>query len=142
MVINLPPGIANGDTIKYQGLGDDSVPGVPRGGLNVTIIVESDPVFSRHGNDLYTTLKINPIDAMIGCKKKIKMITGQEKDLTLNPGTQPGTEFAISNAGFQDPHRPNIKGRFVTIVEFDTPAITDPAIVSKLRNINKDINGN
>lgn len=139
VVINLPAGISNGDTIKYQGLGDDSIPNAPRGNLNVTVVVEPDKTFKRNGNDLYTTLKINPIEAMIGCKKKVTMITGQTKELTLNPGIQSGTEFAIGNAGFQDPHTPHITGRFVTIVEINTPLITDPAIVSKLRNINKEL---
>lgn len=141
VVINLPAGIAHGDTIKYHGLGDDSIPHAPRGTLNVTVLVEGDPTFTRVGNDLYTTICINPIEAMIGCRKKIRTITGQEKDLSVNPGTKHGTEFAIAGGGFSDPHRANIKGRFVTVVEIDTPAIIDPAIVSKLRNINKDING-
>lgn len=141
VVINLPPGVATGDVIKYAELGDDSFPHAPRGNLNVTVIVEPDHEFKREGNDLYTFIKINPIEAMIGCKKKVKMITGQIKDLSLNPGTQHGTEFAISNGGFQDPHRPQLRGRFVTIVEIETPAIVDPAIVSRLRNINKDLGG-
>lgn len=141
VIINVPPGISPGDTIKYQGLGDDSIPGIPRGNLNVTVLIQPNPLFSRNGNDLYTAIKINPIEAMIGCKKKIKTIAGHEKELVLNPGVKSGAEFAINGGGFSDPHRPNIKGRFVTIVEIETPAITDPAIVSKLRNINKDING-
>lgn len=141
VIINLPPGISHGDVIKYQGLGDDSIPGVPRGSLNVTVIVQPDPIFTRQGNDLYTTVKINPIEAMIGCKKKVKNITGVEKELNLNPGTKHGTEFAMAGAGFSDPHRTHIKGRFVTIIEIEPTAITDPAVVSKLRNINKEING-
>jgi DnaJ-class molecular chaperone len=141
VIINLPPGIAHGDVIKYQGLGDDSIPGVPRGSLNVTVIVQPDLTFVRQGNDLYTTVKINPIEAMIGCKKKVKNITGAEKELNLNPGIKHGTEFAMAGAGFSDPHRTHIKGRFVTVVEIEPTSITDPAIVSKLRNINKEING-
>lgn len=140
VVINLPAGVAHGDTIKYQNLGDDTISGVPRGNLNVTILVESDPVFTRHGNDLYTSININPIEALIGCRKKIKLITGQEKELTLNPGVQPKSEFAIAGGGFQDPHRPGIKGRFVTVVEIDVPSITDPDIVATLKEINDKIN--
>lgn len=141
VIINLPAGIAHGDIIKYQGLGDDSIPSVQRGNLNVTVIVQPDPLYSRQGTDLYTTVKINPIESMIGCAKKVKTITGIEKELNLNPGVRHGTEFAIGGAGFSDPHNPQIKGRFVTVIEVEPLPITDPAIVSKLRNINKDING-
>ena len=40
VVINVPAGISHGETIRYGGLGDDSVQGVQRGDLNVTIIVK------------------------------------------------------------------------------------------------------
>lgn len=139
VVINIPPGIAHGDMIKYAGLGDDSIPGVPRGGLNVTILVNSDPLFSRNGLDIYTSIFITPIEAMIGCKKKIKIINGQEKELNISPGTQSGTEFAINGHGFSDSHRPNIKGRFVTVVEVKIPRVDDPTLIAKLREIDNDI---
>lgn len=140
VVINLPAGVAHGDTIKYQGLGDDSIPQAPRGNLNVTVIVESDPNYFRNGNDLYTTLKINPIEAMIGCVKTVNLITGQEKSLTLNPGTQNGAEFAIANGGFSDPHRPSIRGRFVTVVEIIVPAVKDHRIIDQLIQLNEELN--
>ena len=58
VIINVPAGVENGSTIRYQGLGDDSIPNAPRGNLNVTIIVTPDPKFTRQGDDLYTTLDI------------------------------------------------------------------------------------
>lgn len=140
VVINLPAGIAHGDTIKYQGLGDDSNPSVPRGNLNVTVLVQPDPLFSRNGLDLYTTIEVNSIEAMIGCKKKVKLITGGEKELTIRPGVESGAEFAMQGHGFSDPNNPHIKGRFVTVVNVKTISVTDPAIVSKLRNISNDLN--
>ena len=139
VVINIPAGIDHGSTIRYQGLGDDSIPGVPRGNLNVTVIVLSDPMFSRNGDDIYTSIEISPIEAMIGCRKKIKKITGEDIELNIRPGINSGAEFASAGQGFvssQTGHR----GRFVTVVTIQTPAITDPAIVSKLRNIEKEIN--
>lgn len=139
VVINVPAGITHGDMIKYQGLGDDSIQGVPRGSLNVTILIDPDPIFSRNGLDLYTSITISPIEAMIGCKKTIKLITGQEKELTINPGTQAGTEFAINGHGFPDAHRPQIKGRFVTVVDVKIPVVTDPSLINRLKAIDNDI---
>jgi DnaJ-class molecular chaperone len=140
VVINVPAGVEHGATIRYQGLGDDSMPNMPRGNLNVTILVSPDSKFVRQGNDLYTTIHITPIEAMIGCKKKIQLITGQSMDLEVRPGVETGTEFAIQGKGFSCPHT-HSKGRFVTVVNIRVPAITNPAIVSKLRNIQKDIDG-
>lgn len=138
VVINVPPGIGHGETIRYQGLGDDSITGLPRGNLNVTITIMPDPMFVRHGDDLYTTLFISPIDAMIGCRKKIKFITGVERDLDIRAGIESGAEFASMGQGFPNPHTGG-KGRFVTVVNIRTPSITDPDLVTKLKEIQEQI---
>lgn len=136
VVINVPAGITHGDTIRYQGLGDDSIPGAPRGNLNVTIIVQPDPNFERRGDDLYTSIKINPIEAIIGCQKKVKTITGQEMDIDIRGGvSSEGREYASAGQGFTNPHT-GYRGRFVTEVVIDTLNITDPEIINKLVEIN------
>ena len=139
VVINIPPGIQNGETIRYQGLGDDSVPHTQRGNLNVTIVVMPDAVYDRRGDDLYTTLDINPIEAMIGCRKRIRLITGQTMDLDIRPGVDSGTEFASAGQGFSNPHTNN-KGRFVTVINLRTPSVTNPNLVARLQQINNEIN--
>jgi len=138
VVINVPAGINHGETIRYQGLGDDSIPGMPRGSLNVTVIVLPDPNFRRQGDDLYTTVNISPIEAMIGCRKRVKYITGEEKEIDIRPGVETGVEYASQNFGFSDP-RTGQRGRFVIAVNIRTPNITDPDIVRRLKEINDEI---
>jgi len=138
VVINVPAGVTHGDTIRYPGLGDDSVQNAPRGNLNVTIIVQPDPKFRRNGDDLYVDIKINPIEAMIGCRKKITMISGETMDLELRPGVEHGTEYASNGHGFPNVNN-GYKGRFVSIVQIITPAVTDPTLVSTLKEINAKI---
>lgn len=139
VVINLPPGVENGDTIRYQGLGDDSIPQAPRGNLNVTIIIIPDPDFRREGNDLYTTLRINPIEAMIGCKKQVKTLTGETIMLDVRAGVETGTEYAQQGGGFANVHNKQT-GRFITVISIQTPAVTDQALVAELKRINDAIN--
>ncbi len=138
VVINVPAGIAHGETIRYQGLGDDSIPNVPRGSLNVTVVVLPDPNFRRQGNDLYTTVHINPIEAMIGCRKRVKYITGEDKEIDIRAGVETGIEYASHGYGFPDP-RSGSRGRFVISVSIRTPAINDPNIIQKLKSINDEI---
>jgi len=139
VVINLPPGISHGETIRYGGLGDDSVPGAQRGNLNVTVIVLPDVNFRRVGDDLYTTVYISPIEAMIGCKKSVKTISGSTLELDIRAGIESGTEFASGGNGF-----PNVntghKGRFISVVNIRTPAVIDPVIVERLRQLDAEIN--
>ncbi len=138
VVINLPEGICHGDTIRYQGLGDDSNPNIQRGNLNVTIIVAPDPEFERRGDDLYAVVAITPIEAMIGCRKKVTKINGQSMDLDLKPGIESGSEYASNGNGFKNPHSGKI-GRFVTVVKIQTPAVTDPNLVNQLKILNDKI---
>lgn len=139
VVINVPVGISHGETIRYQGLGDDSIPNSPRGSLNVTILVIADPNFRRQGDDLYTTVNISPIEAMIGCKKRVQFITGEEKEIEIRAGVESGVEYASAGLGFSNPHAQGHKGRFVIVVNIKTPSITDPIIVQRLKQLNAEI---
>lgn len=139
VVINVPEGISHGETIRYQGLGDDSIPQAPRGNLNVTIVVLPDSDFKREGDDLCTMIDISPIEAMIGCRKQIKKITGETMMLDIRPGVETGTEYAQGGAGFPNIHNRGIRGRFVIVVNIKTPAITDPKLVADLQRINDEI---
>lgn len=138
VVINLPEGVGHGDTIRYQGLGDDSNPNSPRGNLNVTIIVLPDTNFERRGDDLYTSVNISPIEAIIGCRKQVLKINGQAMDLDLKPGVESGAEYASAGNGFKNPHTGRA-GRFVTVVKIQTPVITDKNILDQLRKLNEEI---
>jgi curved DNA-binding protein len=140
VVINVPQGVDHGSTIRYQGLGDDSFDRLPRGDLNVTILVAPDPLFARQGNDLYTNLEISPIEAMIGAKKSVKSIDGQVLNIDVRAGVNDGTEYARAGMGFTA-MRGGPKGRFVTVVKIKTPAITNPDLIKRLQKINDEING-
>lgn len=138
VVINVPPGVSNGETIRYPGFGDDSNPSAPRGNLNVTVIVLPDPAFQRVNDDLYTNVFINPIEAIIGCRKKVKPLTGKELEIDIRAGVENGTEYAADGLGFPNPHTGG-RGRFVSIVKIRTPVIKDPEIIAQLKKINESI---
>lgn len=136
--INVPAGIDHGDTIRYPGLGDDSISQVSRGNLNVTIQVTPSRDFRREGNDLITTLEINPIEAMIGCVKPVKTLTGTTVNITVRPGVETGTQYA-NGAGFTNLHSKQT-GQFITIIKIKVPAITDPSLIAQLQQLNNQIN--
>lgn len=139
VVINIPPGINHGETIRYQGLGDDSIPAGPRGNLNVTIVVKAHDNYSRVGDDLYSTIYINPIEAMIGCRRKIKFIDGSEREIDIRAGVETGVEFASVAHGFPNPHTGR-KGNFVAVVAIRSTPVTDPTLVAKLKSLHDELN--
>jgi len=138
VVINVPAGVSHGETIRYPGLGDDSIPHVPRGNLNVTVVVMPDPTFQRIDDDLYTNIDINPIEAMIGCRKQVQTISGKAMEVDIRPGVESGTEYAAGGGGFTSPHTGR-RGRFVSVVRIKTPHISDPTIIDRLKQLNEEI---
>lgn len=139
VVINVPAGIQHGETIRYQGLGDDSVPHMARGDLNVTILVQPDSKYERSGHDVYTHLEITPIEAMVGCSKPITTLSGTRLNIDIRPGVENGVEYAVGGHGFTVVNA-NVRGRFVAVIKIVVPAITNPDLVEKLKAINDEIN--
>ena len=140
VVIDVPAGIQHGETIRYQGLGDNSFPQLQRGDLNVTILVMEDPKYTRNGNDLYTNIEITPIEAMIGTKKTITSINGQKLNIEIRAGVSDGTEYASNGMGFTSV-RSNHRGRLVAVVKIKSVPVTNPDLIKKLQKINEEING-
>jgi curved DNA-binding protein len=138
VMINVPAGINNGETIRYQGLGDDSIPQMPRGNLNVTVIVQQDTNFERRGDDLYTNIEITPFEAMIGCKKAIKTLTGDRLEIDVRAGVETGVEFASHGNGFKNLAN-GYKGKLVGVIRIVTPRVTDPILIAQLKDLDAKI---
>jgi len=102
--VNIPPGIENGVHLKVQGAGHvPSVNAIP-GDLYLGIRIKENEKFIRRGYDLYTPINLDIITAILGGKIKVPTLDYKEKkltekELTIPPGTQPGTEFRIKKSG-------------------------------------------
>jgi DnaJ-class molecular chaperone len=138
VVINMPPGINDGATIQFRGMGDDGNPAWPRGNLNCTVIVDSDPNFERRGDDLTTIVEITAIEAMIGCTKLVESIDGRTMNIRIRPGIVHGGEYAAQAMGFTN-LQTTTKGNFIIIVNITVPEITDTELKKKLEEIQNEI---
>lgn len=133
-VIDIPAGVQTGQTIRYPDLGDDSIPSMPRGNLNVQIFVDQDPNFERRMNDLRTKCSISVLEAMIGCTKVVSYIDGSSSPINIRPGIQHGTEFASRGKGFRDINSGHV-GSFVIEINIEVPTITDPALKKEIEDL-------
>jgi curved DNA-binding protein len=97
--VNIPRGVTNGTTIKYSGLGDNLFNTIPRGDLYVHFNVHGAENFITNGVDLYTPVSVNCLLAIVGGSTRVVGIDGREFELTVPPGTQPGTRFRVHNQG-------------------------------------------
>jgi curved DNA-binding protein len=139
VAIDIPPGIEPGQTIRYPNLGDDSIPNVPRGHLNVNVIIPPDSRYERIGNDLYTNVTINAVHAMTGCVKDAVCIDDEIYKLNLNPGIKPGLEFPFMGKGFRNINSGE-RGNFIIRVHVDIPAVTDATLRKELESLFLKIN--
>lgn len=99
--VNIPPVVQNGNTIKYEKLGDNAMEGLTRGDLYVTIHIKKHPVYEKKQLDLTMMLTIDSVDAMIGADKIIQTVAGKNLKVKIPQGTQFGTVLSMKGEGFE-----------------------------------------
>ena len=104
--VDIPAGIDDGQQIRYQGLGDNSISGIPPGDLIVNIRIVNRTEFRRDGDSLILDKTISVWDAILGCKLDIKTLDGKNLQITVPAGTQSETVLSCKNEGL-----PNMRTR-------------------------------
>ena len=98
IVVNVPAGIDNGQTIPLRGEGEAGYRGGPNGDLYVVIGVRPHKLFTRKGFDLYVDMNIPVTVATLGGEIQVPTLTGSVKYM-VPEGTQPGTTFRLREQG-------------------------------------------
>lgn len=88
--LHIPRNIQNGGVIRFEQLGDDSIPALPRGDLLVTIVYENDEMFERNGFNVIFEQSISAFDAMIGGVVTITSFDDKTLDFEIPAGIQYG----------------------------------------------------
>jgi molecular chaperone DnaJ len=99
--VDIPAGIADGQTMRVSGEGEAGSSGGRAGDLYLNIRVKEDDNFQRNGDDIISQVIISPAQAALGTKINIKTIDG-EGELKIPAGTQSGKIFKIGGKGM--PH--------------------------------------
>jgi len=137
--LNIPPGAKSGDIVKFNGLGDNSFASQPRGSLNVQIKVRKDPHWTRDGDDIYTNVKIDVFDLILGTEVEIVFPTGKVISLKVPAGTRPGVKFSIHGEGAPN-NRHRRKGSAYIQVDAIIPKITNTDLLNKISELKNEIN--
>jgi molecular chaperone DnaJ len=107
VVVNVPAGIDDGQTLRVPGKGMAGPAGGPPGHLYVTFHVEGDAQFERDGDDLYTEVPLTFAQATLGARVGVPTLD-EAIELDVPAGTQPGTIRVLRGRGM-----PNVHGRGV-----------------------------
>lgn len=119
--IKIPAGIQENTTLRVHGLGDDSIPHLPKGDVFLTVIIDPHPVFQRQNDDLVCPLEIDCIEAMLGCKKYVTTIEGKTLEININPGVQFGQTLNATGHGMPNMRDSRYRGNLLIPLQITIP---------------------
>ncbi|HLE38653.1 MAG TPA: molecular chaperone DnaJ [Acidimicrobiia bacterium] len=114
VTVHVPAGIEDGGRLRMPGRGAAGEAGSRAGDLYVEVQVEADPRFVRHGSDLVHRVRLGIAAAALGVDVAVPTVDGENVDITIPAGTQPGTVFKLSRHGMP---RLRSRGRGDLLVE-------------------------
>ena len=123
VTVNIPPGVKSGDRIRLRGEGNAGLFGGEPGDLYIDVVVKDHPVFKRVGNDVVCQMPVSFVDAILGKKVKLPYF-GEEVEVNIKPGTQPGEKIRVKGKGF--PSRKGGRGDLVVEVQVAIPKKITP----------------
>ncbi len=96
--VQLKPGIADGTVLRLSGKGNAGSRGGAPGDLYLTINILPDPRFERRGDDLWATLSVPLVTAVLGGTCPVSTFKGTAK-ITIPAGSQNGKVFRLAALG-------------------------------------------
>lgn len=125
VTIDIPKGIAHGQSIRKTGLGGAGERGGQNGDLYVAITVMPHKTFVRDGNNILVDVPISMTQAALGDEITIPTIDGDEK-YTVKPGTQPGDTYTMKGKGVFNVRNPKLRGDQIVTFKVVIPSrLTD-----------------
>lgn len=120
VTINIPAGIAEGETLILRGEGEPGERGGEKGDMHLTVHVKRHSIFKRDGNNVLCDIPITMTQATLGAELEIPMVDGEKVKYKIPEGTQTGTKFDIRNKGFKALNG-NWQGDYIFTVNVQTP---------------------
>jgi len=103
--VEIPAGIADGQSIRLLEKGSVGEHGGRPGDLYVRVSVKPHEQLIRDGNDLVYHLPLTMVDAAVGAVLTVPTLSGEE-EVEIRPGTQPGEVMVLRGKGM-----PVLRGR-------------------------------
>lgn len=119
--IKIPAGIHDGNTLRIQGVGDQPNVNLPPGDIHLSVTVIPHSQFQRSGDDLITDIEISAFDAILGTNIHVETIDKKMLNVTINPGTQPGSIFKLQGYGMPNVNDNRFRGALLLNIKITIP---------------------
>jgi curved DNA-binding protein len=117
--VKIPAGVTDGSKVKLSGAIDG-------GDLLISVAVQPDPRFERHGADITTELPVTLADALLGADVRVPTPTGSVKT-RIRPNTQNGQEIRLAGRGLPHRGKGDAKGDLIVKVRVVLPKLDEAA---------------
>jgi len=121
--VEIPPGVASGGRVRLPGCGNAGRRGGPAGDFRLVIEVEPHPVFRREGDDLFSEVAVEMVDAALGGHVEVLTPDGA-MNIELPAGTQNGQRFRLRKRGMPKLGEAT-RGDLFVEARVIVPAVTD-----------------
>lgn len=117
--VEVPVGVEQGARLRVRGAGEAGRRGAQPGDLFVEVRVAEHPLFAREGRDLVADVTVPFTRATLGGAITVPTIDGEDVEVELAAGTQPGTLLRVRRAGL--PGRGGNRGDLRLRVNVEVP---------------------
>lgn len=122
--ISIPAGIADGQKIRLRGQGGASPTG-ERGDLYITFHIEPEKGYTRHGDDLHTTLTTDLYTALLGGEVMLRTLDDSNLRIRIKAGTQPDSKLRLQGQGLPAYKDETKHGDLIITIKVKIPTLNE-----------------
>lgn len=130
--VKIPAGIDEGQTVRLRGKGTRGSMGGDNGDLLLKVSVGSRPGYERKGKDIYTSVSIPYITAVLGGEARVGTLYG-DVICRIPAGTRSGSRIRLAGKGIASSSAPSGFGDEYVTVQIAVPSDLNPEAEKKLR---------
>ena len=120
--VTIPAGIDEGHQIRLSNEGETGPRGGAPGSLYVAVHVTDHPELTREGTELYYEADLSIAQAALGTRIRVPTVEGDDTEIEIKPGTQPGTEIRLRGRGVPHLRRSSSRGDLHVIANVVVPS--------------------
>ena len=131
--VHIPAGIDNGKSVRLRGKGNLSADGSRKGDLLLKVTVQESKEFTRKGKDIYATVNVPFMTAVLGGEAEVRMPNGKKIVCKIPKGTDAGKKIRIRGKGIHAEKSSDQPGDLYVNVQIQVPKDLTDAEIRKLR---------
>ncbi len=117
--VKVPPGVTEGQKLRFTGRGEPGTNGGAAGDLYLRVRLAKHPDFEVDGHNLIHELELAPWEAVLGAEISVPTLDGPVK-IKISAGTQSGQKLRVRGRGL--PQREGARGDLMVVTSIVTPA--------------------